>query len=158
MTGTATPTTPQRPIPKDLRQNAEARRVIVSPFPATETSPRLTAAGAESVRDHSREIFVQCLYMVPFAGNAMSLYDVGVDIYRICSEPGGTKKVINWGILAIDAIGVSVWDLAAPLVIVEEAGGRFSDLEGVARPDVRAGVASNGLLHDDALALAVGRR
>ncbi|WP_240327249.1 RHS repeat-associated core domain-containing protein [Burkholderia sp. IDO3] len=106
MTGTATPTTPQRPIPKDLRQNAEARRVIVSPFPATETSPRLTAAGAESVRDHSREIFVQCLYMVPFAGNAMSLYDVGVDIYRICSEPGGTKKVINWGILAIDAIGV----------------------------------------------------
>ena len=59
--------------------------------------------------------------------------------------------------LAIDAIGVSVWDLAAPLVIVEEAGGRFTDLEGRTRPDGRAAIASNGLLHDDALALAAGR-
>ena len=59
--------------------------------------------------------------------------------------------------IAIDAIGVSVWDLAAPLVIVEEAGGRFTDLEGTTRPDGRAAIASNGLVHDHALALAAGR-
>ncbi|WP_175804832.1 RHS repeat-associated core domain-containing protein [Burkholderia pyrrocinia] len=106
MTGTAAPSTPQRRIPQALQQNAEARRVIVSPVPAPGTSPKLVAAGTESVRNHGLEIFVQCLYMVPFVGNAMSLYDVGIDIYRICSEPGGTKKVLNWGILAIDAIGV----------------------------------------------------
>jgi histidinol-phosphatase len=52
---------------------------------------------------------------------------------------------------AVDAVGVSLWDMAAVQVIVEEAGGRFSDLDGVARPDGRGGVTSNGLLHDELL-------
>jgi histidinol-phosphatase len=51
---------------------------------------------------------------------------------------------------------VSVWDLAPMLVIVEEAGGRFSDLGGVRTPDGGDGIATNGLLHDAALAI-VGR-
>jgi histidinol-phosphatase len=53
---------------------------------------------------------------------------------------------------AIDAIGVSEWDLAAIQVIVEEAGGRFSDFGGVSRIDGGAAVTSNGLLHDELLA------
>src|SRR5919106_2492304 len=36
---------------------------------------------------------------------------------------------------AVDAVGVSEWDLAAMQVIVEEAGGRFSDREGAPRID-----------------------
>jgi histidinol-phosphatase len=52
---------------------------------------------------------------------------------------------------------VSLWDLAAPLVIVEEAGGRFTDLRGVRTADGEQGaLASNGLVHDAALAV-VGR-
>lgn len=47
---------------------------------------------------------------------------------------------------------VSLWDLAALQVIVEEAGGRFTDLDGGARPDGGSAVSSNGLLHDDVLA------
>ncbi len=46
---------------------------------------------------------------------------------------------------------VSVWDLAALQPIVEEAGGRFSDLSGLARPDGGSVVCSNGLLHDEVL-------
>jgi len=46
----------------------------------------------------------------------------------------------------------SVWDLAAPKLIVEEAGGRLTDLEGSPRADGGSAVASNGLLHDEALA------
>ncbi|WP_080423856.1 RHS repeat-associated core domain-containing protein [Burkholderia ubonensis] len=106
MAGTKTLRPPQRPIPQALQQNAEARRVIVSPVPAPATSPKVAASRAESVKNHGLEIFIQCLYMLPVVGNAMSLYDVGVDIYRICSEPGGAKKVLSWSILAIDAIGV----------------------------------------------------
>ncbi len=53
--------------------------------------------------------------------------------------------------VAVDAVGVSVWDLAAPLVIVEEAGGRFTDLGGDARADGRSAIATNGLLHELAL-------
>jgi histidinol-phosphatase len=46
---------------------------------------------------------------------------------------------------------VSLWDLAAVQVIVEEAGGRFSDLTGRRRPDGGSGLSTNGLLHDEVL-------
>ncbi|MGN6870387.1 MAG: histidinol-phosphatase [Solirubrobacteraceae bacterium] len=51
---------------------------------------------------------------------------------------------------------VSLWDLAAPQVIVEEAGGRFTDLTGVPTAAGGSALATNGLLHEQALAL-VGR-
>jgi histidinol-phosphatase len=47
---------------------------------------------------------------------------------------------------------VSLWDLAPLQVIVEEAGGRFTSLDGEARPDGGSVVCSNGLLHDAVLA------
>ena len=47
---------------------------------------------------------------------------------------------------------VSLWDLAAVKVIVEEAGGRFTDLSGVARADGGSALSTNGLLHEAALA------
>jgi histidinol-phosphatase len=43
---------------------------------------------------------------------------------------------------------MSTWDNAALQVIVEEAGGRFSDLRGDPRIDGGSGVSTNGLLHD----------
>jgi histidinol-phosphatase len=46
---------------------------------------------------------------------------------------------------------VNPWDLAALIVIVEEAGGRLTDLDG--RPTIEAGhcVTSNGALHEEVL-------
>jgi histidinol-phosphatase len=58
---------------------------------------------------------------------------------------------------AVDARGVNEWDLAALVVIVEEAGGRFSDFDGNARIDTRSGMSSNGLLHDELLAALGGQ-
>jgi len=52
---------------------------------------------------------------------------------------------------------VAHWDLAASKVIVEEAGGRFTDLLGAARADGGSAVASNGLLHDEVLAALAGQ-
>lgn len=46
---------------------------------------------------------------------------------------------------------VSLWDLAALQVVVEEAGGRFTDLAGRATPDGGSVVCSNGLLHEQLL-------
>ncbi len=46
---------------------------------------------------------------------------------------------------------VSVWDLAPLQVILEEAGGRFTDLAGVARVDGGSAVSTNGLLHEQVL-------
>ena len=53
---------------------------------------------------------------------------------------------------AFEAIGVDEWDLAAVQVIVEEAGGRFSDFAGESRIDGGTAVSSNGLLHEELLA------
>ena len=46
---------------------------------------------------------------------------------------------------------VALWDLAAVQVIVEEAGGKFTDLSGRAWPDGASAVSTNGILHDDVL-------
>ena len=43
------------------------------------------------------------------------------------------------------------WDNAPLIVIVEEAGGRFTDLQSNARIDGGSGVSTNGLLHDAVL-------
>lgn len=52
---------------------------------------------------------------------------------------------------------VSHWDLAALQVVVEEAGGRFTDLSGHAGPDGGSIVCSNGLLHDEVLTRLAAR-
>ncbi|MCW2890111.1 MAG: histidinol-phosphate phosphatase [Streptosporangiaceae bacterium] len=52
---------------------------------------------------------------------------------------------------ALDPWG-EIWDIAPSLVIVEEAGGRVTDLEGIARPDAGCAIVTNGLLHDEILA------
>ncbi|AKK10594.1 histidinol-phosphatase [Corynebacterium uterequi] len=52
---------------------------------------------------------------------------------------------------------VSLWDLAALSVLVTEAGGRFSSLTGEDGPHGGDAVASNGRLHDAALAALTDR-
>ena len=39
---------------------------------------------------------------------------------------------------------VTLWDLAAVSIVVEEAGGRFTSLAGARRPGGGSGLASNG--------------
>jgi len=46
---------------------------------------------------------------------------------------------------------VSLWDVAALQIIVEEAGGVFTDLDGVARPDTGSVVCTNARLHQEVL-------
>jgi histidinol-phosphatase len=57
-------------------------------------------------------------------------------------------------------LGVSgrPWDFAATRLLVEEAGGRFSDLDGVNRIDSGHAIVSNGRLHDAALAVVQASR
>ena len=66
------------------------------------------------------------------------------DFWQHCLVASGACDV------AIEA-EVNLWDLAAVKVIVEAAGGRFTDLAGVATADGGSAVASNGLLHEEVL-------
>jgi histidinol-phosphatase len=51
---------------------------------------------------------------------------------------------------------VSLWDLAAVKLIVEEAGGRFTDLSGRATPSGGSALSTNGHLHDEVLSILTG--
>ncbi|MFD9129099.1 histidinol-phosphatase [Kitasatospora sp. NPDC059571] len=46
---------------------------------------------------------------------------------------------------------LSLWDMAAPCIVVQEAGGRFTGLDGVDGPNGADAVASNGVLHAEVL-------
>ncbi len=53
--------------------------------------------------------------------------------------------------VAIDAVGVAPYDIAAVRLLVEEAGGRFTDREGVATHETGTAISTNGLLHAEVL-------
>ncbi len=54
--------------------------------------------------------------------------------------------------IAVEVGGLAVWDIAAVKVVVDEAGGRCTDLRGDARIDTGDLISTNGLLHDDVVA------
>ncbi len=64
------------------------------------------------------------------------------DFWQHCLVAEGAMDV------AIDAVGVMPYDLAAVKVIVEEAGGMFTDRNGVVTHEHDTAISSNGLLHD----------
>jgi histidinol-phosphatase len=103
-------------------------------------------------------------------GDAQVLYGSGHDVEQSGRAPGfrallgavwrergfgdfwGYALVAEGAAEAMIEIDVRTWDLAAPLVVLEEAGGRVTDLAGVRRIDGLEVTASNGLLHDEVLA------
>ncbi|HWW59871.1 MAG TPA: inositol monophosphatase family protein [Thermoanaerobaculia bacterium] len=52
--------------------------------------------------------------------------------------------------IAIEPI-VKLWDMAPVQLIVEEAGGRFTDLRGNTRADGGSALSTNGVMHDEVL-------
>ena len=77
---------------------------------------------------------------------------------RQCARTRGFGDFWSHVLVAEGAVDVAVepevnpWDLAPLKIIVEEAGGRFTDLDGAARIDGGSAVSSNGLLHEQVLA------
>jgi histidinol-phosphatase len=51
---------------------------------------------------------------------------------------------------------VSIWDVAAPMVIVQEAGGRFTDFAGAPTAAGGDAIATNRLVHDAARQIMAG--
>jgi histidinol-phosphatase len=84
--------------------------------------------------------------------------DALVALARACWRTRGVGDAWQYMLVAEGAAeiavdpAVSLWDLAAVKLIVEEAGGRFTDLAGVDTAAGGSGIASNGLVHDAALA------
>ncbi len=79
-----------------------------------------------------------------------------------CARTRGFGDFWSFMLLAEGAVDVvlepvaKVWDLAPLIVIVEEAGGRFTDLNGARTIAGGNALATNGRLHDAALAILAG--
>ncbi|HSP14322.1 MAG TPA: inositol monophosphatase family protein [Thermoanaerobaculia bacterium] len=80
-----------------------------------------------------------------------------LELVRQCSRSRGFGDFWSHVLVAEGALDIAIepavshWDMAAVQVIVEEAGGRFTNLRGEARADAGSGVSTNGLLHDEVL-------
>jgi histidinol-phosphatase len=91
--------------------------------------------------------------------DAIGKLDALIELARACWRSRGLGDAWQYMLVAEGAAEiaidpeVSVWDMAAVRVIVEEAGGRFTDLRGVGTIDGGSGIATNGLVHDEALAI-----
>ena len=98
--------------------------------------------------------------------DAQILYGSGQDLVASGRVPGFAALIADvwrdrgfgdfWGyaLLAEGAaeamleVGLKPWDAAAPLVLIEEAGGRVTDLDGARAIDTDTFLATNGHLHD----------
>jgi histidinol-phosphatase len=90
------------------------------------------------VKHHSREAYLR-LVDACWENRAFG------DFWQHCLVAEGAIDI------AAEAI-VNAWDVAALQVLVEEAGGRFTDLKGVATFDGGSALSTNGHLHNAALA------
>ena len=85
------------------------------------------------------------------------LGDRFLNLVRRCARSRGLGDFWSHMLVAEGAIEIAIepevalWDLAAIHVIVEEAGGRFTDLRGNATPAGGSAVSTNGALHDAVL-------
>ncbi len=98
--------------------------------------------------------------------DAQLLYGSGRDIVASGRAPGfdallrdawrergfgdfwGYALVAEGAAEAMIEVGLSAWDAAAPLLLVEEAGGRATDFEGRRAVDSGTFVTTNGILHE----------
>jgi histidinol-phosphatase len=84
-------------------------------------------------------------------------FDGFLDLTRACWRTRGYGDFWPYMMVAEGSVDIcaepelSLWDMAANAVIVQEAGGRFTSLEGEPGPYGGNGAASNGLLHEDLL-------
>ena len=81
-----------------------------------------------------------------------------LDLVQSCQRTRGFGDFWSYMLLADGAVDIAtepelaVYDMAALVAIVDEAGGRFTDLRGNPGPMGGDALATNGRLHDDVLA------
>ena len=91
--------------------------------------------------------------------DAYGLSEAALALERRCWRSRGLGDFWSHTLVAEGAVDVALepevehWDVAPLLVLVEEAGGRFSDLTGRRRADGGSILTTNGLLHDEVLSI-----
>jgi histidinol-phosphatase len=121
------------------------------------TGRSLTKASRIQVSDVSRLEDASFAYSSLTGWEERDRLDAFLDLSRSCWRTRAYGDFWPYMMVAEGSVDIcaepelSIWDMAANCVIVEEAGGRFTGLDGI--PGVHGGnaVASNGLLHGELL-------
>jgi histidinol-phosphatase len=139
----------------------QQRRWIIDPIDGTKNFIRRLPVWATLIGLEERgEITVGVIHN-PVTGELLSArrgggaYAGGERIAVSAVADLGRATLLHAGLRLLREAGccLKAWDLAPCKIIVEEAGGRFTDFAG--RPTIHSGnaFATNGLLHETALAL-----
>ena len=119
---------------------------------ADDTEPRrIRVSRVASLAD--AQILYGSGHEIEASGRAPGFHDLLGDVWR---ERGfgdfwGYALLAEGAAEAMVEVDLSTWDAAAPMILVEEAGGRATDLEGRRAIDSGTFLVSNGLLHDEVL-------
>ncbi|OEV11313.1 histidinol-phosphatase [Streptomyces sp. Amel2xB2] len=112
---------------------------------------RLHVSGVEAVRDAS------FAYSSLHGWEERGMLPGFLELTRDCWRTRGYGDFWPYMMVAegsVDACAepeLSLWDMAAPTIIVQEAGGVFTGLDGRRGPHSGNALASNGLLHEEVL-------
>jgi histidinol-phosphatase len=149
-----------------VERDGELQAAVIS-APALEERWWAWRAGGAWARNHGEPVRRIQVSAIGSLADAQLLYGSGRDIEASGAAPGFTRLLQDvwrergfgdfWGYAlvaegaaeAMVEVGLSVWDAAAPLVLVEEAGGQATDLDGERRIDSGTFMTSNGRLHDE---------
>ncbi|MBV8517954.1 MAG: histidinol-phosphatase [Acidobacteria bacterium] len=142
------------PVFASLLALEERGRVTIGVVSAPALARRWWAAAGEGAFCNGRAIHVSRVASLDAAFLSMTTFP---RLARQCARVRDFGDFWAHMLVAEGAIDIAVdlevaaWDMAAVQLIVEEAGGRFTDLRGDARYDGGSGVSTNGVLHDAAL-------
>lgn len=147
-----------------LLERGEVKLGIVS-MPALKKrwwAVRGQGAFADGQRIHVSKISELAEAQLAWSGieewDAIGGFDKLVELGRACWRSRGVGDAWQYMLVAEGAAELAtdpeatLWDLAAVSIVVEEAGGRFTSIAGAEGPGAGSGLASNGLLHEAALA------
>ncbi|MGC9221396.1 MAG: inositol monophosphatase family protein [Solirubrobacteraceae bacterium] len=146
-----------------LMQDGEVKVGVVS-MPALTRRWWATRGGgafADGRRIHVSKISELANAQLTWSGveewDAIGRFDALVGLARSCWRSRGVGDAWQYMLVAEGAAEIAtdpeatLWDLAAPSIVVQEAGGTFTGLNGVAGAAAGSGLATNGLLHQAAL-------
>jgi histidinol-phosphatase len=114
-------------------------------------SRRIHVSGVASLAD--AQLLYGSGHDIEASGRAPGFHNLLGDVWR----ERGFGDFWGYALLAEGAAEAMVevdlwpWDAAAPMVLIEEAGGRVTDLDGRRAIDSKTFLATNGLLHDEFL-------
>lgn len=113
---------------------------------------RLQVSGISAWPDATFSMGEPRSLLAPALAERMTRLATSAAVTRCYGDLAGAAQVLTGRAEAWIEAGVQAWDLGPVPVLVEEAGGRFTDFEG--RPSIASGccIASNGMVHEHLLA------